>query len=205
MSVGTTRWLLRKGLNTGWGFLFGLLDMLAAAALLTVLAVVTVAAVQGLNLLAQSSGAQAPLVDIAGLLQRLKDDAWDPALYWMYVVVLSTFLPSFAHAMIAASSLLTARMPQTWLDWHREGIQGGLKGDHKKRRYHARFMTVCDIAPFVLAVLFIIIIFAIPTGLGLLFWQYLGAWLLFLCEETARLLGAEVLPVQPVVADFIIV
>ncbi|MEO0810166.1 MAG: hypothetical protein AAFW82_05925 [Pseudomonadota bacterium] len=52
LSIGATRYLLRQGYESRWGLLFGVIDMFVAAAFLTVLAVTTIAIVQGLNLLA---------------------------------------------------------------------------------------------------------------------------------------------------------
>ncbi|MEO1610607.1 MAG: hypothetical protein AAFR90_15035, partial [Pseudomonadota bacterium] len=156
LSIGATRYLLRQGYESRWGLLFGVIDMFVAAAFLTVLAVTTIAVVQGLNLLALAYGANVPIVDIAGILERLRTNPGDPALYWIYIVVFSTFLPSFVHAMLATPSLLGTTFISSWLSHtYRDLMESEaraikandknnrkLKGNLKRMRWCAAVLTV---------------------------------------------------------------
>ena len=202
LSIGATRYLLRQGYESRWGLLFGVIDMFVAAAFLTVLAVTTIAVVQGLNLLALAYGANVPIVDIAGILERLRTNPGDPALYWIYIVVFSTFLPSFVHAMLATPSLLGTTFISSWLSHtYRDLMESEaraikeddpdkrkLKGNLKRMRWCAAVLTVYQVEIALVVLVFLAALFVIPTMLGFLFWQHIGANLLWLCEITLYLL-----------------
>ncbi|MEO0809516.1 MAG: hypothetical protein AAFW82_02545, partial [Pseudomonadota bacterium] len=157
---------------------------------------------QGLNLLALAYGANVPIVDIAGILERLRTNPGDPALYWIYIVVFSTFLPSFVHAMLATPSLLGTTFISSWLSHtYRDLMESEaraikeddpdkrkLKGNLKRMRWCAAVLTVYQVEIFLVVLVFLAALFVIPTMLGFLFWQHIGENLLWLCEITLYLL-----------------
>jgi hypothetical protein len=203
-SIGLTRWLLRRTHQGHSAWLNAAIDIVSALAILVLLAIATVATVQSFNLLAQSSGATAPLVDVAGLLATLRDKPGDPSVWWIYAILFSTLLPSALHGCLAAGTLITARLvPPTWLEAHRVGLrqaykEGTLEGNRRLLLYHARLMTLRNVTSAAVVLVCLVLVVAIPTGLGIFIWQYFGQLLLWACEGTAAALGA---PVQPILPD----
>ncbi len=208
-SIGLTRWLLRRTVQGHSAWINAAIDIVSALLMLVLLAVTTVAAIQTLNLLAQSCGAAASLIDVAGLLSMLRDKPGDPSVWWTHAVLFSTLLPSLTHGCLAAGTFITARiLPCSWLEAHQAGLmkayeEGTLKGNRRLLLYHARMITLRQLASIGVVVGCLALIVAIPSGLGIFIWQYFGGLLLWVCEETAAVLGAPVQPVLPDPADIL--
>lgn len=98
ISIGVTRKLLKAGLaRPGWRpFAYAILDMLAAIALLFALLVVSLVFIHGLNLLAGSIGSE-PTLDVT---KTLETQPGDPSLWWIYITVFTTFVPSLANLVL---------------------------------------------------------------------------------------------------------
>lgn len=93
VSFGVTRALVRTGLNRPeWAFPLGALDLVFATLVFLGLGCTLIAIVHGLNAIAP-----APLYDLGALFADLGDEArrWDHL--WLWLMVFSTFLPTFLH------------------------------------------------------------------------------------------------------------
>ncbi|MEM1151179.1 MAG: hypothetical protein AAGI03_11585 [Pseudomonadota bacterium] len=106
-SIGLTRKLLRDGLVKGgvWPFVNAALDMVAAIALLFTLLLVSLAYIYGLNIAAFLAGSP-PVFDVAGTLELLRADAGNPSLWWIYITVFTTFIPSLVNLSLGGLAIL---------------------------------------------------------------------------------------------------
>ena len=110
LSLGLTRGLLRYGMARGGGWriaLISLVDSAAAVALMFPLAAVTAAVVAAANWLAMLGGG-APVVPLGPLFDLLEKTPGDPALYWLYLMLFSTLLPSLIHILGGLVGLVLA-------------------------------------------------------------------------------------------------
>jgi hypothetical protein len=117
-SLGVTRALLRRGLERDglWPLLYALIDVLISMAVIFVLAVTTVLAVQAFDAVALASGAKARVLDVSALLNSIETQPSAPENYWVYLLLVSTLLPSMINLMIGAASFLRGLPPVTrWL------------------------------------------------------------------------------------------
>lgn len=109
LSLGLTRALLRKGLELGgwWPLVVGLLDLLAAAAVVAMLSVVTLLSVQFFEQLTLWAGGE-PIVKVKDILAALADPRrrLAPEFWWIYAMLFSTLLPSVLNVSLGTLSLL---------------------------------------------------------------------------------------------------
>ena len=101
LSLGLTRGLLRYGLARGgtWRIAaVSLVDIVFAATLIFPLAAITTAAVCLANWFAVSGGGEAVL-PIVSMLESMRNAPGDPRYYWIYLMLLSTLVPSFVHIL----------------------------------------------------------------------------------------------------------
>ncbi len=106
VSLGLTRKLLRDGLRKGgyWPFFNAALDVLAAIGLLFLLLVVCLGYIHMLNIAALSAGS--PLVfDMSGTLALLRSDPGNSSLWWIYITVFSTFIPSLVNLCLGGLAI----------------------------------------------------------------------------------------------------
>jgi hypothetical protein len=68
-----------------------------------------------------------------------KRDIW-----WIYIMVLTTVIPSAVHGVEAIGWLLTSGMPERLQTWHREQLAGGFEGHPQKINRAAAYMTLKD-------------------------------------------------------------
>ncbi|WP_172332238.1 hypothetical protein [Mangrovicoccus sp. HB161399] len=110
-SLGLTRWLLRLGLSPAiwprWPRVLkrvalGSADVIGAALLLWGLCFALVAAVAWFNHLSQGGD----LLNLADLRRDI--ETGDASLRWLYATLVSTFVPSLVHLLIAWLGLLVA-------------------------------------------------------------------------------------------------
>ncbi len=107
LSLGLTRKLIRKGLKKGgaWPFIYAGADVFAAIALLFILLVACLGYIHGLNLLALSAGSP-HVFDMPGTLILLRSDPSDPSLWWIYIMVFTTFIPSLVNLVLGGLAIL---------------------------------------------------------------------------------------------------
>ena len=107
LSIGATRYLLTTGLQKSgwWGVTFALIDLLVAVTMLFTLMVTTIAYLEWLNVLSIRAGT-GEVIDISGLLDSLKTSPSDPSLFWIYVTIFTTFIPSLVNLFLGGLSLV---------------------------------------------------------------------------------------------------
>jgi hypothetical protein len=108
-SLGLTRALLRRGLELGgwWPYLLALVDALAAAVIIALLAITMVIGVQTFDNLAEhAGGADARVLPLDKLFDGIAAQPLAPEYWWVYALLLSTMIPSLLNLMIGGTSLL---------------------------------------------------------------------------------------------------
>ena len=190
-SVGVTRLLLRRAALTrskAQRVALGLLDAAIALGVLAGLTIAMVGAVRGLNTVHVLAGGYADLVDLAGILDRVAATPADPAVWWIYITLFSTLLPSVVHAIAAAAWVLTPTLLDRSIRRVHDALRRGEDIDNPLAAERlARRMTGLEIAKWglpslgvstILAGLFVYSFGIIPT---------VGGWLLALARWTAGL------------------
>lgn len=190
-SVGVTRLLLRRAALTrskAQRVGLGLLDAAIALGVLAVLTVAMVGAVRGLNTVHVLAGGSADLVDLAGILDRVAATPADPAVWWIYITLFSTLLPSVVHAIAAAAWVLTPTLLDRSIRRVYDALRRGEDIDNPLAAERlARQMTGLEIAKWGLPTLGVSVILV-----GLLVYSFgiiptVGGWLLALARWTAGL------------------
>lgn len=107
LSLGLTRGLLRRGLETGGAvpWLLALLDAALATLLIIALAASMVLGVQVFDAFAVRGGG-APVLPLQPLFEGLRQRPADPEFWWLHALLLSKLLPSIANLAIGGFSLL---------------------------------------------------------------------------------------------------
>ena len=114
-AIGLTRFLLRRGLSWGgpWPYALAVLDAIAAAFSVALLAVVAVVAVQTFDdigvLRAGEAGRVLPL---GPLFEKLFDNPAETENWWIWLMLFSTAIPSVVNLFIASFAFLRS-MPFT--------------------------------------------------------------------------------------------
>lgn len=109
MAIGMTRALLRQGLAPeGRGPVFyALLDAALALMLVAMLAVVCVIMIDAFNDVATvRGGTQALIFPLGPLLSEIGENPTDPHFWWIWLMLLSTLVPSAVNLVIASVSLI---------------------------------------------------------------------------------------------------
>jgi hypothetical protein len=107
-SLGLTRALLRRGLELGgwWPYLLALVDALAAALIIALLAITMVIGVQTFDRLAEhSGGVDARILSLDKIFDGIAAQPSAPEYWWVYALLLSTMTPSLLNLMIGGASL----------------------------------------------------------------------------------------------------
>jgi len=109
-SLGLTRLLLRYGVERGgpWPYALALIDALLAAALIALLAMAMVGAVDLFDHLAEIGGGEKTRVlpPMQFYLSALRTQPQAPEFWWIYGTLFSTMLPSVINLFIAGFSFL---------------------------------------------------------------------------------------------------
>jgi hypothetical protein len=108
-SLGLTRALLRRGLELGawWPYVLALVDALAAAIIIALLALTMVIGVQTFDYLAERAGGPtARILPLDKLFDGIAAQPLAPEYWWAYALLLSTMIPSLLNLMIGGASLL---------------------------------------------------------------------------------------------------
>ena len=145
------------------------------------------------NLRAMSSGGP-PLLDLAGLFGRLRDHPGDVSLWWVYLTLFSTFVPTLLHLRVMATALFTVTTPGWIRHWVLERMEQGFKGDVRNQMLVAGFFTGRLVLAIVLVCFGLLLV-----GLGL--WYCLpglGKLWLYYCSEVQQRINPSALPVYDV-------
>jgi Domain of unknown function (DUF4062) len=119
ISLGLTRALLRRGLElkSWWPFFLALVDALIAGVIVVLLALTMTIGVQFFNALTPST--RPGLTNVLSLEKLFSSISAHPELpeyWWIYVLVLSTMIPSLINLMIGGTALMrTAPGLSLWL------------------------------------------------------------------------------------------
>ena len=192
LSLGATRFFLRRAQHDAWPLANTLLDLAVGLALIVPLALAITAALQGINVIAAAGGARQTWIDVPNILATIRHAPTDMAVWWIYVTVFSTLLPTFAHFVAASGSLVTVE----W-DWLSKRLldlltRPDLENDSDSITEASLWLTVRTVLGVVLGGAFFV-------GVLWLFYQALpGATNALLCaaEATARTMGAAI-PAPP--------
>jgi hypothetical protein len=191
-ALGMTRWLLRKAERretNGGTAICALAGLLAGVLLLIGLAATCTVGIQIANRLSQGNGGP-QLLDLAATLHRLHTQPGDPSLWWICFTLFSTLLPTAAHIVVAAASVVLWRLPDRWKAAWQAEMNAKLKEDFIALVNLARWLTALD----ALAVVLGLAVVALLTMLAVLGLPWLGTGLLWLCEQVAQMLGPPVTP-----------
>ena len=83
-----------------------LLDLLAASLCLVLLTVCTALGLSGFNHLFSQFAVDYQAVDIGGILSTLESNPKDVSLLWLYIMIFSTFVPTFLHVILFLTLLV---------------------------------------------------------------------------------------------------
>jgi len=106
-SLGLTRALLRRGLELGgWApYFLAIVDAALAAGVIVVLTLAMVVGVQSFDAAGALGGGKAVL-PLDALFDGIAANPWAPEYWWIYVLLVSTMIPSLANLGIDWTSLL---------------------------------------------------------------------------------------------------
>jgi hypothetical protein len=106
-SLGLTRALLRRGLESGgwWPYLLALVDAALAAVIITLLAMVMVVSVQAFDTVRVHSGGK-PVLPLQPLFDGIASHPREPEYWWLYALLISSMIPSFINLMIGGAAFL---------------------------------------------------------------------------------------------------
>jgi hypothetical protein len=105
-SLGLTRALLRRGLELGgwWPYGLALVDACLAAGIIALLALAMVIGVQAFDALAVHGGGE-PVLPLEPLFSGIAAHPTAPEYWWFYALLLSTMIPSLINLVIGGTSL----------------------------------------------------------------------------------------------------
>jgi hypothetical protein len=183
LSIGLTRALLRRGLECGgwWPLICALADAILATLIIFCLALVMVIGIQALNSTTLHAGAK-PVLLLQKLFDGITTNPANPEYWWVYALLISTLIPSFANLMIGGTSLLRG-IPglSSVLLRHMPERKGVPEFD---RRWIALTLTL---QIFVGAVLGVGAQIGLAVGIIFYVMPWLGLGLLEMCVATADL------------------
>ena len=113
-SLGFTRALIRRGLEKHgwWPVIYAFIDLAIASLMLLLLMGATIFYIQILNQALLMAGGP-PAFEFTPLMQALRDDPVSPALWWLYITIFTTFLPSLFNLALGGAAL-TRGIPNIW-------------------------------------------------------------------------------------------
>jgi hypothetical protein len=123
-SIGLTRALLRRGLELGgwWPYLLGVVNAVLATAIVALLALAMVVAVQAFGELVTHGGG-APILPLGPLFDGISKNPGAPEYWWVYALLLATMIPSIINLAIGGMAF-TRGIPwlaRLLLQWIPEG------------------------------------------------------------------------------------
>jgi hypothetical protein len=107
VSLGLTRALLRWGLALGgwWPFVLGCVDAFIATQIVVLLVLAVITGVQTFTVLGKLSGAL-PILNLDLIVGSIQSDPMAAQNWWIYLMVLSTMIPSLTNLMVGGASLM---------------------------------------------------------------------------------------------------
>jgi hypothetical protein len=187
-SLGLTRALLRRGLElkNWWPFFLALVDALFAAVIVALLAFTMVIGVQTFDTLAVHGGGERVL-PLDTLFDGIRDHFEAPQFWWVYVLLLSTVIPSLINLVIGCTSL-TRAIPALshWL-------LGFLPNARAVRTYDRAWIAAVLTVQWGLGVILAVVVQAL-LAYGMIFYAMPAIGLELL--DVARYLAALDLPMQ---------
>lgn len=182
LSIGVTRWCLRRGVRSGRSALiWGGADLGVALLLFTGLGFSLILTVHAMN-----SVAAVPLLDLQGLFDDLRREETRGDYIWLYAMIFSTVVPTGLHLALSAFSLI-AMIPGSW----RRTVRGWIvrARDYDTERWAAAGALAAMAAVSLVGPPFLIVlgIALIPEAAGYAGETYLGVF-----ERFARTIGAAV-------------
>jgi hypothetical protein len=186
ISFGATRWLLRLTIS-GWNaFLVAFVDFLVALVATVVLTIFVVVGIEFFNLLSRHFGTGSNVFHGESAIEVLRKNftgvqtiSDSPSVWWIYIMLFSTLLPSFIHLIGATGAIATFSLPPGWLNWHLRALQNGFEGRPRKLVRHAGFMTLTNVVStfvWIVALSYLWSLFVVYTNAG---W-YVASALLFI-------------------------
>ena len=186
-SIGLTRWLLRKNLATQSArlrLLYSAVDFFGAMALLVVLSVAAIIAIEGFNAAGRAGGMTAPMVDLPTILGDIRADPYAGKHFWIYFALFSTLIPTVLHLAVYLASVLTVQIPLV-RNWLVHAIDNRLEGSPVTRKYVALVLALRWVVSGVLALTLAILVFVTAGNI-----PWLGGNLLTLLMWVQRLAAA---------------
>jgi hypothetical protein len=109
LSLGVARGLLQavhRGEHNGFvAFGFGLLNFILAVGFLVVMATLVVASASAANRSFQANDG-APLIDLSSVFTQLAYDPRSINQWWMYVMLVTTLVPTFIHLVLVGGAII---------------------------------------------------------------------------------------------------
>lgn len=139
-SVGLTRYLLRRGL-AGWGPKYAALDIMGGAVIFALLGCTTIALFHWLR---PQDGV--PLLDLPGLFTGLA--ATPEHYWWLFVMLVSTLIPTLLHGMIGTFTLLL-HYPPALRQWVVRRLDDGKSSDVSGRLGTAAWCAMLTLSVWV--------------------------------------------------------
>jgi hypothetical protein len=104
-SIGLTRALLRRGLELGgwWPYILALVNAILASAIVVLLTLAMVIAIQAFGELVARAGG-IPFLPIGALFDGITRNPAAPEYWWVYALLLATMSPSLINLMIGGAS-----------------------------------------------------------------------------------------------------
>src|ERR1700730_15548271 len=108
LSLGLTRFLLRRGIEQGgpWPCFYAVIDAIIALALIALLAVAMVFTIDLFDHLAKVGGGNRVLPPMRLFLDDIRVAPQKPEYWWVYATLFSTMVPSVINLFIAGISFL---------------------------------------------------------------------------------------------------
>ena len=105
-SIGLTRALLRRGLELGgwWPYFLGVVNAVLATAIVALLALTIVVAVQAFGELVTHGGG-APILPLGQLFDGISKNPEAPEYWWVYALLLATMIPSIINLAMGGMAL----------------------------------------------------------------------------------------------------
>lgn len=192
LSLGATRFFLRRAKQSPFPLANTILDFVVGLALIVPLALAITATLQAVNLITAAGGATQAWVDVPHILATIRQNPTDVAVWWIYVTLFSTLLPTLAHFVIASGSLVTVEW--SWLSGRLLELltRPDLENDSDTILQASLLLTLRTVLGVVLGGGFFALVVwglwsAVPGAANAL---------LCACEATARALGAAI-PAPP--------
>ena len=100
---------MRRGLAPGGRgpYFYALIDAIVAVPFIMLLAFVTIVTVQTFDDIAVlRAGQQARIMPLGPLFERLENNPGDPTLWWIWLMLFSTLIPSLCNLVIGAAAFM---------------------------------------------------------------------------------------------------